>query len=220
MTGSSPVTADEVKAVVDYSVHLRSAWRHYQILFEDGELRRTLLHRIAPIFFGDLNKVLIEQLVLQICKLTDPATTGSRKNLTLDCLVDHGDFTGAAAECDRARALRDSIGQFRAKIVVARNKLISHLDRESVMAGIALGGASDAEWEQFWDDLDALLHILHTRFVDPSGYFHLNDVSMISDADSLVKALKESTYFHEGLAAGGITQTLADIADNGEFSQA
>lgn len=55
---------------------------------------------------------------------------------------------------------------------------------------------------------------------DPSGYFHLNEVSMISDADSLVKALKESTYFHEGLAAGGITQTVADIANDGEFSQA
>ena len=75
--GKRPImlTADEVTTVEHYCVHLRSVWRHYQILFEEGELRRALLHRIAPVFFGDLNQILIEQLILQICKLTDPETT-------------------------------------------------------------------------------------------------------------------------------------------------
>src|SRR5215469_5660038 len=114
------VTADEVKTVAHYCVHLRSVWRHYEILFEEGELRRTMLHRIAPIFFGDLNQVLIEQLVLQICKLTDPETSLGRKNLTIDYLVNNGDFSAAPAEIGKVQALRDRIFDFRSKIVPAR----------------------------------------------------------------------------------------------------
>jgi hypothetical protein len=43
---------------------------------------------------------------------------------------------------------------------------------------------------------------------------------MISDADSLVKALKESTYFHLALNNNAITQPLADIAFDSEFTGA
>jgi hypothetical protein len=42
----------EIEAMANFCVHLRSVWRHYEILFEEGELRRTLLHRVAPTFFG------------------------------------------------------------------------------------------------------------------------------------------------------------------------
>jgi AbiU2 len=214
------LTADEVKTVTHYCVHLRSVWRHCQILFEEGQLRRTLLHRIAPVFFGDLNQILIEQLVLQICKLTDPETTMGRKNLTIDYLVDNGEFSADPAEFPKIKTLRDSIHQFRSTILPARNRLISHMDRDAVMAGVSLGGASEAAWLRFWDDLDELVHLVYSRYVDPGGHFHLNDIGMISDADSVVKALKESTYFHAALRANEITQILADIASNSEFSEA
>ncbi len=211
---------DEIEAMANFCVHLRSVWRHYEILFEEGELRRTLLHRVAPTFFGDLNQVLIEQLVLQICRLTDPAVTNGRTNLTLDYVLQEVDFTGAPEQQARATALRDSIKVFRSKVVPARNRLIGHLDRDAVIAGVPLGGASEAEWTQFWEDLDQFLNLVHTRYVDPSGTFHLNDVGMISDADSLVKALKESTYFHLALNNNAITQPLADIAFDSEFTDA
>jgi hypothetical protein len=41
---------DESEAMAHFCVHLRSVWRHYEILFEEGELRRTLLHATAPVF--------------------------------------------------------------------------------------------------------------------------------------------------------------------------
>jgi hypothetical protein len=51
---------------------------------------------------------------------------------------------------------------FRAKIVLARNRLIGHLDRESVLLRQPLGGAQPNEWNRFWLDLQEFLHILHT----------------------------------------------------------
>jgi hypothetical protein len=56
------------------------------------------------------------------------------------------------------------------------------------------------------DDLEQFLHLVHTRYVDPCGLFMLNDIGMISDAESLVKGLKESTYFHRALDDHTLTQ--------------
>lgn len=211
---------DEIEAMAQFCVHLRSVWRHYEILFEEGELRRTLLHRIAPVLFGDLNQLFIEQLVLQICRLTDPPVTMGRTNLTIDYVIREADFSGAPGDQARIKKLRDSIHQFRSKIVPARNRLIGHLDRDDVMAGQPLGPASEAEWKQFWDDLEQFLHLVHTRYVDPGGHFMLNAVGMISDANSLVKALKESTYFHRALDDHIITRRVADIGFDSEFTNA
>ena len=36
---------------------------------------------------------------------------------------------------------------------------------------------------------------MYKHHVDPSGHFYLNAVRMMSDADQLVKALRESKYF-------------------------
>ncbi len=171
-------------------------------------------------FFGDLNQLLIEQLVLQICRLTDPPGDHGTDQSD-DRLCDPGSRLLRRREDHvRVSALRDRIHQFRSKILPARNRLIGHLDLVAAMAGQPLGPASDAEWAQFWDDLEQFLHLVYTRYVDPGGHFMLNDVGMISDADSLVKALKESTYFHRALNDHSLTQRLADIGFNSEFSDA
>ena len=62
--------------------------------------------------------------------------------------------------------------------------------------------------------------MVHTRYFDSSGVFMLNDVGMISDSDSLVKALKEGTYFRRALDNHALTQQVADIAFNSEFTNA
>jgi hypothetical protein len=214
------VSPSEVNAVTHYGVYLRSVWCHYQILYEESDLRRRMLHRIAPIFFRDLNLILIEHLVLQICKLTDPEGSGTRKNLTIDYLVNNGNFSAAPADQDRAIILRDRIHLFRTAILPARNKLISHLDLSTVMAGSPLGAADEQAWSQFWDDLDELVDLLNRHFADPPGPFRVKNVAMISDADSAVKALREGTFFQAGLGAHALTLALVDVADGAEFSNA
>jgi len=52
MTSTMPnVSTDDVDAFCNFCVSLRSIYRHYQILFEEGaDLRRELLQSIAPTF--------------------------------------------------------------------------------------------------------------------------------------------------------------------------
>lgn len=217
---TSNVSAADVTAFCDFCVSLRSFWRHYQIVFEGTDLQRELLQGIAHTFFCDLNHLLIDHLVLRICQITDPETSMGRKNLTIKFILNNSDFSTTPGELDKLRRLSESMHNFRAKIVPARNRLIGHLDRDSVLIGQPLGDADTSEWNQFWLDLQDFLQIVHKRYVDPQGHFYLNSIGQLSDADSLVKALKESTYFHASLADRTFATRCAEIAFTSKYSEA
>ncbi len=214
------VSKDDVNTLCKFCVSLRSIWRHYQILYEGTDLKRELLQSIAPTFFCDINGMFIEQLNLRICQITDPEESRGRKNLTVKFFVKNSDFSTAPGKLDKLNRLSDSMHAFRAKIVPARNRFIGHLDRESVLLGQPLGDAKLEEWHQFWLDLQDFLEILHKHYVDPNGHFYLNGVGDLSDAESLVKALKESTYFRVLLGDKETTKRSADVAFNSKFYEA
>ena len=69
----------------------------------------------------------------------------------------------------------------------ARNKLISHSDRDAILAGQALGGAPQDEWDEFWFNLQDVVCIIYEKVFGTS--FYINGVAL-SDADGLLKALK------------------------------
>ena len=72
-----------VKQFCDQCVWLRVVYNEYCILYDSGQARRELLDEVAKNFFGDLNDILIEHILLNICKLTDPARSRQDENLTV-----------------------------------------------------------------------------------------------------------------------------------------
>jgi hypothetical protein len=69
--------------------------------------------------------------------------------------LQHYDFNGETATLKRLNELNDKLLAFRAKLLPARNKIISHSDRNAIRAELALGAASDEEWNKFWLNLRA-----------------------------------------------------------------
>lgn len=209
----------DVEALCNFCVRLRAHWRHFQILYEGTELERELLQRTANNFFGDLNHLLIEHLILQICKITDEAKTRGHENLTLKYLIEKTTPFTASEEVKTLNSLSDSIHAFRTKIIGARNKYIGHLDRASVLEGKPLGQASPGEWRQFWLDLQEFLHIMHERYVDPNSVFYLNGVVGLSDAEALVDALRETTFYRILENDRATMQKCVDVATSSKFSK-
>ena len=187
-------TKEDVERFCNSCIELRSLWEHYRTLFEGSDRKRELLQTTAPVFFGDLNKIFIEQLVQRICRLTDDAQTMGRENLTVKFLVEHTDFSAAPATLNKLRTWSDSIHKFRDQIVEARNRFISHLDLEAVRLDKPLGAASDAKWLQFWLDLQDFLDLLLQHH--GANQFYLNAMGNMSDAGSLLAALKNAKLFH------------------------
>jgi hypothetical protein len=125
---------------------MRAVYQHYQILYENTDEReKHMMRQIAGRLFGDLNLILMEYIVLQVCKITDPAKQGKYENHTIAFLLDRCDFGDDRAIVTRLHGLHENLLRFRTKLLDARNKLISHRDREAIIAGEALGGAHDEE---------------------------------------------------------------------------
>ena len=101
-------TKEDVERFRESCGFLRSQWVHFTTLFEGSDLKRELRETTAPIFFGDLNRLFIEHLVLHICRLTDEAQTMGRKNLTAKFLIEHSDWSNAPDTLAKLKPISDS----------------------------------------------------------------------------------------------------------------
>jgi hypothetical protein len=113
-------TKKDVQAFADSCVLLLSHWAHFTTLFEGPDLKHEMLQTTAPTFFGDLNRLFIEHLVLHICRLTDDAQTMGRKNLTAKFLIEHSDWSNAPDTLAKLKPISDSLHSFRKRILPAQ----------------------------------------------------------------------------------------------------
>jgi hypothetical protein len=120
-----PVKRRDVLKFTAHCIDLRACWWHYRTLFEASVLRRELLETVAPKFFYDLNIMLIEHLILQICKLTDEEGTAKRRNLTTDFLANNADFSKTPGDLKRLRQLTRQMERFRKRLLPTRNKAMA-----------------------------------------------------------------------------------------------
>ena len=182
-------TKEDVQAFADLCVLLRSQWMHFTALFEGSDLKRELLQSTAPTFFGDLNSLWIEHLALHICRLTDEPQTMGRKNLTVKFLIEHSDWSDALDILAKLKPISESIHNFRKRILPARKWFIAHLDLSAVRRQEPIGAASEAEWKQFWLDLQDFLQLMFQHHVDVDLHFYLNGIAHMSDANSLLNEI-------------------------------
>jgi AbiU2 len=215
-----PVTRKDVLAFENHCVRLCGSWVHYQTLFNGSDLKRELLKTTAETFFGDLNLKLIEHLILQVCKLTDPESTAGKRNLTVEFLMRNADFSASRRKLSKLKKIAARMDAFRKRILPARNKRISHFDLDTAHARKSLGGASIEAWQRFWRDLEAFVAIMHETYVDPRHPFLLTQVGRSSDADQLVKAMKESTYFRTLLNDDALAGKVANVAFQSKYHEA
>lgn len=75
------------KELRDYIDWLRRKWSNFQELFGKGQERIDLLNRAASDFFYFLHRLLFEDAMLHLCRLSDPPKTrlrtGDRENLSV-----------------------------------------------------------------------------------------------------------------------------------------
>jgi len=179
----------DIEIFANHCVFMRSIYLHARELFETSSAEDKALMRItAGTFFGDLNRVLNEYGILQVCKITDPAHDGNYDNHTIAFLLEHYNFSSDPPILKQLEDLHARMEAFRKKLLPARNKLISHFDRDTILAGSPLGAATDEEWNQFWLDLQDFICIVHRKVIGSSFYF--NGVAGLSDAGDLLKALR------------------------------
>jgi hypothetical protein len=151
--------------VLAYCVFMRSIYLHNKILFEAStDEDKVRMSRAAPTFVGDINRMLVEYMILQVCNITDPAQDFRKnENHTIAFLLQHYDLSADPETTQRVAQLDARLQAFREKLLPARNKLISHSDRDAILAGQTLGGAPQDEWDEFWLNLQDVVCIIYEK---------------------------------------------------------
>lgn len=182
-----------VSAFCEECVWLYCLRKHFADLFESGERRQRLLTEVAETFFHDLNLVLIDYLLLQMCKLTDTASSGTNKdNLTTNYILGLN-WTQETAK--RLYAANQDIMKFRARIDDARRKLIAHLDLRARLQALDLGSFSPEDEVSFWDALREFVEVAHEEAV--GGPFDLEVAMPAGDVANLIHNLKDGVDYND-----------------------
>lgn len=155
---------------------------------EDAKARMALMQRTAGVFFGTLKRVLLNDVILNVCHLADPPTTKvkgvDRENLSLEnalraqrALIS----TQAALEADLAF---DEFKKSVQPLKVIRDKKISHTDKASLTEPMAV---RDAEIDLAIEAAIRMMEALDPN--SPSVSYGYQDMIAHGDADALLHFL-------------------------------
>ena len=173
---------------------VRNDFDLYRNLFETDHRILNLFSAVAPLCFADICRILKENLYIQFCKITDPAKTGKKANLTTNFIVEEIPWPDTIAR--RLRDVNERLISFRQLIEPARSKRIAHVDLPAqVDQWDNLGSFPRGAEIQFLQDLQTFIDI---------AYGHLNKgdhrpiaVAMSTDTHQLVRALEKSVVFDQ-----------------------
>lgn len=146
--GSIETICQEFVQFREECIWLRDCYNTFTTLFDD-EGTRNLLEKSAQIFFGDLNRILREYIYLQVCKITDPAKSLERENLTVEAM--NKALKAAKLITPEIKQHAGVMMHYRDFIKEPRNRLISHLDKETIVNGAAIGEHDADEVTAFFD---------------------------------------------------------------------
>jgi hypothetical protein len=127
-------------------------------LYESDDRTTAILTKSAGIFFSDLNIILIEYCFLMICRITDPEESLSRKNLTISYI--NSELAHVSLLTPEISKISENILHYRETIKGARNKLISHLDVESITGNSCLGGHEEEKVKVFFENLNGYVDLV------------------------------------------------------------
>ncbi|WP_207835579.1 hypothetical protein [Pseudomonas sp. 43(2021)] len=133
----------------DDCIWLQTTFNYMNVLFEsENSERDSLMRRTAPIFFEDLNRVLIEYFVVNVYRLTDRPQGMGRQNLTISGLNEKLKSDGLMnTVIERSAAGMLEFGQ---KLKDARHRIVAHSDWDTALNKLVLGVHSDEERKEFF----------------------------------------------------------------------
>jgi hypothetical protein len=194
---------------------LHAKWSIYGQLFCRGEEQLDVLNSMARAFFLIVQDSLQNDLIVGLCRITDPPNTGKRKNLTLSSLAEllkpveemqvkepereNGQGDESSELRDKEKELwrkfsnqLESLGHVCSPLREWRNRRLAHSDFPT-----AVGQHPDPLPESVWDTIDEVLvrvrvamNMVEGHFLDSEFRYDL--FTNLDDGEEVVRYLKEA----------------------------
>ena len=142
---------DEFVAFRESCIWLQNCFETFQHLYGSGPETEAALQKTASLFFGDLNSILQEYFFLQVRKITDPASSHGRENLTLKNINE--DLVRTDLMSQEISALSDNILSYRGLTSDLSNRVVAHADKVTTLCPGLVGAHSEAELETFMSNI-------------------------------------------------------------------
>jgi hypothetical protein len=201
MTNHQPSMPPDVKTIFETLqedvIWVHAKWKVFRQLFGTSEKRIAILNDFAPDFFQIVHDGLIYDILLTMSRLTDPAETSKKENLTLDRLLlmlkrnEDEDFIGGI-ERD-LESLKHECQPFRD----IRNRRIAHSDLGTALDyhPNPLPGVSREMIETTLKSFRNLLNEIEKHF--DGNETEYVDFDLRGDGDSIIHYFKEAKAYHQ-----------------------
>jgi AbiU2 len=166
-------------------------FEEFKYLYYASPPQIELLNNIASQFFSDLFSIFVDRIVLNVCRLTDPAKSCGQENLSIHTLHNRCSNHSAYPK-DEAVQLVEQLEGLTSSVKDWRHKIAAHLDL-SVATGCAkVKDFVPSDIEEFYKVLQRYLDLIYECLFQ--DVFPIQIVAQFGAAD-LVEALQQAYAF-------------------------
>lgn len=188
----NPDLENVLKAVFDQVVQLRVRWKIYCQLFDSGPANIELLNKSGSLVFSLFQKLILDDVIMSLSRLTDPKESCGNENASILNLVEKAkeclSETACAGVKDSIKELDKHVLKFRKH----RHKRLAHADLNHKLDKSALASINHDELEKAMKTLQEIF----TKVATEAGSWKIYnpDYNVIiangCGGDSLLKVLK------------------------------
>ena len=171
-------------------------WKIYRQLYAHGEQRIALLNETGPMVFYVLQHLLLDEVTLAICRLTDPAVTGKKENHSLERLV-----AGVQEKelSEKLQAAMKKVKELAKPFRDRRNRAIAHSDLETKLQleTNPLPGISREMVENTLEQIRALMNAYDLHYFKNTTLYEEVILPLGADGDFLSEQLRRAIAFRD-----------------------
>ena len=138
-------------------------WLNHLGLFDNNPRNAESMKSVAKEEWMRLSVISHEYSLLQIIKLHDPAIMNGNITLGIDYMVRYGSWREPVRL--RLEELKVELDSFAKKVRGARNKILSHNDLSTIVAGTTLGDFDERADEKYFESLQEFVNVVHGEVI-------------------------------------------------------
>ena len=176
-------------ALHDELVWLHLKWNDFRRLYAAEQAQIDLLNAAAPAFFSDLRRMMWEDVLLHLCRITDPPRSAGHDTLTLRRLPE---LIPDAAVRDSVQKLVDDANQKTKFARDWRNRRLAHEELPPLADAPArpLATASRQHVEDALEPMRAAMNTISRHYLK-STFMYAGSIEALGGVESLLSRLKK-----------------------------
>ena len=161
--GKSMMDKETVEIFCSHCDWAHQSWLMRKHLYDENPYKEAIKHAHHAYFFSRLEKILQEYWMHEVSKLHDPAHQNGFDNLSVEYIFKSGAWSQEVK--DKLRVLNKKMNKFAQNLKPARNKLLSHKDKNVILSGATLGCFDEGEDIMYFEALSEFANEVHLAAV-------------------------------------------------------